>query len=591
MGKLKKATDKQLKIEEKKQSNALDLMSTKVKFVSDEIKKFKDYKNEIINEHKDGLEEFRAETKQQKLDLQKDFKTEMSNLSKDTAKLKDNFVKVMDLLKEKLVTKQSFESNNKVIETALADLVEKTKDLDKIKFTYFSKMKVNKQLDGLQGDMGKLKRDYSGTQHKVEELTKSQDEIASFRKTAETEFVKDSTFASKFKEVEDLKEKILVLEAQMAKASEQSSSAVDINLFNNEVEDIRQRLSSISEFEAKLNNYAPREELGAQKTVLSKVENKYDSLASELAALKVVAAENKQLRSDVDKLKLELEKSQHEINKNATMVEMLRSTSSTVKIKGAVKAEEVKTKADEQSLADIALEDNNEPGIFKRAFKGISDFFLEEDSEDSFLNFEETPEIKKEYKVSESSNIVYTPRENVPAISDTKFVNEIEKMFDEADNDVELNVKIDSPSEPGLLSKVKTGVVNFFFEEVDQDEEFVFQGEEIGKEDEASLSEPDEMPKVEIIEDENFESKSDKKPGNKKKATNTKVAPGKKSEKKVHYMSSRRPRIFDEMQENEPEDELSDIEDLSKPKKRARKASVTGDSSEEYVYYPEDYFY
>ena len=62
-----------------------------------------------------------------------------------------------------------------------------------------------------------------------------------------------------------------------------------------------------------------------------------------------------------------------------------------------------------------------------------------------------------------------------------------------------------------------------------------------------------------------------------------------KGEKKVHYMKSKRPRIFQDIKAEGEETVDSEVDNLTK-KKKDKKASASL-AEEDYVYYPEDYFY
>ncbi len=581
LDKSKKELDKKLKDGEKKQKNSLDLVNTKIKFVSDEIKKFKNYKNEIVNEQKTGLKKLKAEQKTNREQLKEDYKQELEKIKKDTSKLKDNFLKVMDVLKEKLVTKKSFEENNKVVEKAINDLITKTKDIDQIKFNYFSKLNVNRQLSNVQGDFKEFKEDFYKVKETIAALEEAKQQFTEFKEVSNTKFVEEGVFLNKTKELGELKENFEELRTKIARLGEQNSSSVDIHLFNNEIEDIRKRLSMINEIKDQSENFVNKEELTQQTSDVENLKGKQELLIDELKSLKEQVNENTELKNELEKLKNQIDKSQHKIEKNSVMIDMVRDTSSTVKKVQEEKVEEAPVKVEEPKEFELEdpfkVEEKEGSGLFKRTLKGIADFFLEEEEEDVF-NFEESKPMDKEYSETLSGSQVTYKSE--PTIGDTKFVAEIEKMFDEKSETPELNLKLEEEDSESILNKIKTGVVNFFFEE-EEDDEFVFQSEEIEKEDVAKLEQPEEMPKVEIVEE----------PVKKKRGRKPKVeteAP--EEEKKVHYMKSKKPRIFQDIKEEEESTVDSEVDSLAKSKKKDKKASASL-AEEDYVYYPEDYFY
>lgn len=610
---LKKEIDVELKEVEKQNKNSLDIVDTKIRFVAEEIKRFKNYKNELLNEQKDALNEFKGEHQSAKEELKEDYKKELEKIKADTIKLKDNFVKVMDILKEKLVTKSAFEQNNRAVEKAILDLIEKTKDIEQIKFNYFSKLNVNRQLNSVQDDFNAFKQEFSAAKSAIDEFLALRQEFAEFKDSSR--FVQEDVFSNKMKDMDALKESIESLNANLNRMSEKSSSSVDINLFNNEIEDIRKRLGMISEIEEKFETAVKKEDIVRQDSEFSALKEKQDSFMAELAELKAEVKENKELKKEIEKLKAELEKSQHKIEKNTALIGMIKSTKSSVKVKDS-EAEEAPEEAIAGSTVDVVEEKLKEPkpaeseestGLFKRTMKGIADFFLEEDD---MLEFE-TPAVDEQYgtELQTESRVKYTPKPVEDSISDTKFVSEIEKMFDETSTAPEINIKLDSAeNKENFLEKIKKGVVNFFFEEADE-EDFVFQSEEIGKDEEAILNAPEETPKVEIVDTgDAAEEKKASKRGRKSKeareeaeieAVKEEIGDAEpepedskeekpKSEKK--YMRSKRPRIFEDIHAEGEASVDNELDDLTKGKKKAKKADAAA-GTEDYIYYPEDYFY
>ncbi|MFA5142476.1 MAG: hypothetical protein WC471_05920 [Candidatus Woesearchaeota archaeon] len=626
MSETKKELNVELKEAEKRNKNSLDLTNTKIKFLADEIKKFKDYKNELVNEQRESLSAMKEESKSYKEELKADYKKELEKVSADTAKLKDNFVKVMDILKEKLVTKKSFEDNNQVIEKAILGLVEKTKDIEEIKFNYFEKLNINRQLTNVQEDTASFKDELSKSKELLNELQNAKQQLMEFKEVSCAKFVKEESFLNKVKDIEDLKESLAELNMRMAQITDQKSGSVDINLFNNEIEDIRKRLGSVSDFEEKLGGFAAKEELKA----VDQVKSQNDELANEIASLRAELKESRELRKEVERLRSDLEKSQHKTDKNTVMIEMLQGTKSSVKLKEVreepkvveeiVNEPMVQQQLETPSMLEATPVAEEGSGLLKRTMKGIADFFLEEDD---VFNVETPSDIKEEYGASlkTESAVAYKKKEET-TLGDTTFVAEIEKMFDEKEEpqiDLKLEPEV-TTNDNGFLDKLKKGVVNFFFEEVD-DESFVFQSEEIEQEDEAQLKHEADIPKVEIVEEIPKEAVEVKEP-KAKKAKKKEVAessldietpqievvdvdsevkvkgtPVLKSDerasepKKTQYMRSKRPRIFDEIQaESDVGAEEPDLSEVNKPKKKAKKA-VGSLAEEDYVYYPEDYFY
>jgi len=626
MSETKKELNVELKEAEKRNKNSLDLTNTKIKFLADEIKKFKDYKNELVNEQRESLSAMKEESKSYKEELKADYKKELEKVSADTAKLKDNFVKVMDILKDKLVTKKSFEDNNQVIEKAILGLVEKTKDIEEIKFNYFEKLNINRQLTNVQEDTASFKDELSKSKELLNELQNAKQQLMEFKEVSCAKFVKEESFLNKVKDIEDLKESLAELNMRMAQITDQKSGSVDINLFNNEIEDIRKRLGSVSDFEEKLGGFAAKEELKA----VDQVKSQNDELANEIASLRAELKESRELRKEVERLRSDLEKSQHKTDKNTVMIEMLQGTKSSVKLKEAREEPKFVEEIVNEPLVQQSLETpsmleatpvvEEGSGLLKRTMKGIADFFLEEDD---VFNVEAPSDIKEEYGASlkTESAVAYKKKEET-TLGDTTFVAEIEKMFDEKEEpqiDLKLEPEV-TTNDNGFLDKLKKGVVNFFFEEVD-DESFVFQSEEIEQEDEAQLKQESDIPKVEVVEEIPKEAVEVKEP-KAKKAKKKEVAesileaevpqievvdvdsevkvkgtPVLKSDerasepKKTQYMRSKRPRIFDEIQaESDVGAEEPDLSEVNKPKKKAKKA-VGSLAEEDYVYYPEDYFY
>lgn len=610
VNKSKKELDLKLKEAEKKQKNSADLINTKIKFVSDEIKQFKNYKNELINEQKNALNGLKEEQKSYKEQLKADYDKELGNLVKDTDRLKENFLKVMDILKDKLVTKKSFEDNNLIVEKAINDLIEKTKDIEQIKFNYFSKLNVNRQLNNVQSDFKEFKEDFYKVKETLESLDGLKQQFTEFKDSSNTKFVLEEAFLNKNKELNELKENYEDLQLKFSRLGDQNSSSVDIQLFNNEIEDIRKRLSMISDIKEQMDNLATKQLVEDKISHIEDIQGKQDLLIDELKVLKEEINANKELKKEIEELKEQLEKSEHKIEKNSVMIEMIRDTKSTIKIKEPEieeKKEELISSDDKFELKDpFSEEESHESGLFKRTLKGITGFFLEDDEDETF-NLEESSKVDQIYSESLSgSQVSYKPQNSDNSqIGDTKFVAEIEKMFDEKPETPEINIKLDTENkENSFLNKIKTGVVNFFFEEV-EDDEFVFQSEEIEKEDEAKLDEPEKMPKVEIVEthesalknETSNETKTEevnevpKKRGRKSKTETSEINEEFQEDKKVHYMRTKKPRIFQDLEEENESSADSEVEDLTKTKKKGKKASASNLAEEDYVYYPEDYFY
>jgi len=610
VNKSKKDLDSRFKDFEKKQKNSIDLVDTKIKFISDEIKKFKNYKNELINEQKNSLKELKDDQKANKELLKEDYKKELEKLTLDITKLKDNFLKVMDILKDNLVTKKSFEENNKIVEKALNDLIEKTKDIEQIKFNYFSKLNVNRQLTNLQTDFKEFKEDYYKTKETLDNLESVKQELGEFKESSNNKFVQEDLFLNKTKEFGELKDSLNELREKVARLLEQNNGSVDIHLFNNEIEDIRKRISLFNEVKEQLS-FVNKDQIESQTNDIESLKGKQDLLIDEIKALKDEINSNNELKKDLEKIKAQIEKAEHKIDKNNVMIELIRDTKSTVKIEESEKSEieaKIDSNLNEKFKAEESFElndpfakiESDKPGLFKKTLKGITDFFLEEDGEDVF-SFEENKDVKEVYNEAlNASKITYQAKQtDNNSIADTKFVAEIEKMFDGQSDAPEINLKLENTEEKNsFLNKIKTGVVNFFFEEVD-DDEFVFQGEEIEQEDEVKLEEPEEIPQVEIVEEaqEMLDAKDkaigeQSKPNKRSKKAKTEYLKSTEEEndeeKKVHYMKSKKPRIFQDLEEESELNADSEVDDLTKIKKKDKKANL---AEEDYVYYPEDYFY
>ncbi len=146
------AVNVQKDVEEAKKQHRRDLGVTDAK--TDTLsKELKQLKSELLTLEKgqgENIKSVREEVAKSTRQSNKYTDTKILDLDSNVENVKKDIVKLMGTLRDKLVSKESFEKRNQMIETMLRDTLEQTKDLDKAKLSYYARNSFSTELEEIK---------------------------------------------------------------------------------------------------------------------------------------------------------------------------------------------------------------------------------------------------------------------------------------------------------------------------------------------------------------------------------------------------------------------------------------------------------
>ncbi len=609
---------------------------TKIKFLTSEIRKLKDAHGDLHALQKAQVEKLSAANQKHVDALKQHVSHEVTRLGVETDRLKDDIVKLVAVLKEKMVTKKLFDDRNQAYETNIRELLELTKDVKEFKLGYLSQLQIKKQLSTAREDIDVLKDEIAAVNEELGELRSTTQTVATLREELPARFVEKSEFSQKLAvfdristsvdKIDETVADLTVLKEQVLQAAKAQEGLTTLKKHvDEELREVRNELSTANEAVTQLREQDHSETLDAQKDVLEELRAKVNTLETELTKREaqedtqksITAIEENieelrdellglpELTKEVEKLKKGQEQLLLKVDAQEAKVELMEATTPTKK---KVREEKIQEQPEEvgedASVSEVAQETEEEQGIFSKTVKGIADFFIEEE-------LPEQQETKTEAKVEEKEAVSVEAKKP----DNEQFIKNIEKLFDEPEqNSFQFDVDVHSEIEaqkPGIFSRLKSGVVNFLFEEVEEPAETEAAVPESGvfQTSDELINEAKEESNV-VWKTSEKSQKTAKTKGKKTLKKLVKTAkkkeddePKAKTEKlkkepvvevyeakedKDQYMTNRKPRIFDE----------EEAEEESNGKKKKYKKIKGNDSNDpfaedvaEEVLYPEDYFY
>lgn len=629
------------KVDDVKKNTVRDkaVWDTRIKFLTSEIRKLKDAHGDLHALQKAQVEKLSGANQKHVDALKQHVSQEVTRLGVETDRLKDDIVKLVAVLKEKMVTRKLFDDRNQVYENSIRELLELTKDVKEFKVGYLSQLQIKKQLSTAREDIGVLKDEIAAVNEELGELRSTAQNVAALREELPMRFVERNEFSQKlalFDRIGTSVDKIDETVADLTTLKEQVLNAAkaqeDLTALKSHVDEeltgLRDNLSTANEALAQLQENDHSETLDAQKDVVEELRAKMNTLETTVTKLEGQEDTQKtvtkieevieemrdellglpELTKEVEKLKKAQEQMLLKVDAQQAKVEMMEATTPTKKnVYEEVAEEQPAETVPIGTVSDSSqeTEEEQDSGVFSKTLKGIADFFIEEE------------EVPLQQKPSETKT-----EEDQGALSagpkkpnNEQFIKNIEKLFDEPEqNSFQFDVDVHSEIEaqkPGIFSRLKSGVVNFLFEEVEETAETeVIEEQPIIEQVQPEVMTDESSNVVWKTEPETPQGKNkvkkqvkklvkkgakkldgESKIGKTEKIKKEKEEPRvevyeAKEEKDAHYMTNRKPRVFDE-------EEAEGEENGKKRKYKKVKGNdpFADDVAEEEVLYPEDYFY
>ena len=561
---------------------------TKVKFLTSEIRKLKDAHADLLSLQKAQIDKLDNVNKKHADELKHHLSQELSKTEVETDRLKNDIVKLVSMLKDKMVTRKLFDERNKVYDNNLCELLDVSKEIKDFKVN--ARLQVDKQLSNTKEDIDVLKEEIASINEELGELRTTAQSISGLRMEL-SEYVGKDEFSQKLalfdkmstsvekidqtlSELTELKEQVQGagkiredIDSVKSQLESELTSVRDAMLARSDLDEVRAKVDTLQSMVSKVD------EIEEAVKKAGKTEQDIEDLKDELLALPELSKEFEKLKKDNDKLSLKVDTQQ-------VKLELLDATTPKRKEEKGKKMEE-KNEPElliEQKPEDLQdTEQPNEQGFFSKTLKGIADFFIEDEEVQTAQNspiMEQTEEVKSEVKEEKKDNEL--------------FIKNIEKIFDEEEPytfEGGLQPEI-TTQKAGFFTRIRSGVVNFLFEEVD-DTEVVPETQPVAQEGltgtsvvaETQLDEPVSKAVPALVKSKPKKAKRIQK--------KREIKETKEGKEEPQYMLNKKPHVFEE------EDGAGETEENGKKRKYKK---IKGDDplaefAEEEVLYPEDYFY
>jgi len=379
-------------------------------------------------------------------DAEKKISSKIEYVNKTIDGFKKDFIKVVKVIKTKSISQEVFEKRMKNTDENTKKLAVHIKEIIELRDN-LSDIKQNKSmLAELSAKVGKL----SGTANEsVNELKSVQSGVKEISKRA----VDKEEFD---KEIKDVKTRL-----------DNELKEVVTNL--KEVNKIKDLQLAVGEISKKGASEDELKKLKSDQVVILK------DLKEEIRLIKKEVATKDSLKNEVEKLRAQLKELKvvmSDWNKRINQELKLKSESGKfMKQVSSIFDERKETKITEKEEIELDLKEMEEveqkPGVLKKAVDGIVDFFVEDEDEIVEEEIRKIEEVKKKAK----PKAIKTKKEKKvkkrqPKIEIIEEIAQIEKVEEEKEEkeDKERMTR----DGPGVLTKMKDGMVNFFFEEVDE---------------------------------------------------------------------------------------------------------------------------
>lgn len=521
------------------------------KEIKNSSKKYEESKKEVLNslknsegkfkELKKEFEGFRKLQKKTISEAENKIDSKISSVNSLVNKFKKDVINVIRLIKTKTVSQEVFEKrmrstdeNTKKIGVYLKEIIvlrdSLKESLGNVGLNKNEINKVNSRLDSLSSSLNKQITELLPVKREVKEIEKKAVDSEEFNK-----------------EIKEIKNR---LDNEVKEAVSKLKEVNKIRGLEESVNEIKRK--GVSESELK---ELKRDEIMAIK-----------DLKSEIKLIKREVATKASLNNEIERLRGQLKDLKQVMGDwNKRISEELKTKKESTKFMSQIntiledkKKETDKISEREEIRLDFKeVEEKQKNGTLKKAVSGIVDFFVEEEEDE--IKEEEIKEISRKQK-KDKIRIEREKREEIEKIEmeREKERKKAEKESKKRKPKIEIidNEEKEEKGE-GTLTKVKDGIVSFFFEEVEDDEEEKEGDIERFKKLEEKKGKPS---KIEVYgkdhkEDYKEKDKEDKKSKKRKSGPKREIGGGKKKYKKL--------------------DKDTFVDDFGKEK----------------TYYPEDYFY
>jgi len=372
----------------KKVENGSKLEETQLETISKEIRNIKKDFSLLKDQEKTLINDLRNDVKEISSTSQKYTEKRVVSVNSDIEEMKKNIVKLMEVLREKLVSKETFEKRNASYEKLLSDVLEQTKDLDKVKVSYFARTNVNDQIEESQSKIKKVEQN-------LNEIRDEQSKLA-----------RASSFEDCSKSINELKEQIESINKKNATLASEET-----------VQSVRSTTDS---------------SLQEQKASLQTLTSKLNVLENSLSSMQ-------EWKKDIQLLQITLDKQNQKVLQNETKINLIQDMNLTSPIsreserKSVLQGvseffveeqpqpktdvvKEVNTMLDERAETETytpPVMSKEEPGFFSKMKTGVVNFFFEEVEEESPVVVEEEKK-KVEQPLEEPQPEKKEPKEDKP---------------------------------------------------------------------------------------------------------------------------------------------------------------------------------
>ncbi len=479
-------------------------------------KNLKDYENKVKALSKE-INELKKAQKRLLTGASKKVDSKVNAVNSLIERFKKDVINIIKIIKTKTVSQEVFEKrmkttdeNTKKMSSYIKEIVlirdELKERLSEVKLNRSEISKINSSIDKLNRVVGRL----DPLEKNIKEVNKGA-----------AGFVKRDDFK---REISDLKTRL-----------------------DNEVKEVVTNLKEVHKIERLEGDLKQIMKKGASEEELQRLKTEENfvlkSLKEEIKLIKKEVATKASLNKEIERLRLQLselksvigdwnKKVNDELKMKTQSTQFMKQVSSILEQKPVKKISE----KEEMELDLKHMDEKHKGNVLKKAVDGFVDFFIEEEDEISEEDIKKAEaERKKEEKIEKikEKKKIKEEKKRKPKIEIIEDYGEKEKKAKEG---------------PGVMSRMKEGMVNFFFEEVDEREKAKIEEKMAFPEDKIGL----EVYKEEDVEKE---KKRKKKNGKRIRKTKTEITVGKKKYKKLD------------------------------------KDTFVDDFGKETTYYPEDYFY
>ncbi len=562
------ALQKQIDAFSKKVENSNKSLNSLEKSTKGSLKDFE----KSIKEFKKELSDFNKLQKKNLNESDKKVSSKLDSVNKIIATFKKDVINIVKIIKTKAVSQEVFDKrmkstdeNTKKIGNYIKEIIG-LRDQISEQFGEVGSNKnnisvVNSKVNKLHGMFENLGQRLSG----IDELGK---EIKSLDKASVTSEKFNEEIKGMYEQIKETKSELNSNVKEMKSELKEIRKELISGLKHvDKIRDIEGTVKEITKRGA--SEVELRELKRTEESVLKGLRDEIKEIKKEVATKEVLNNEVTRLKGQLKDLKLTIGEWNKTINKE---LKLQSQSGKFMKEVASIFDEKKETQRESKNISEMEeieldlKEMDDQPkqdGVLKKTMSGIIDFFIEDEDEirDEEIRKIELEPVKEEIRplksVKKPKKITRKPK--------IEIIEEVEiKDTDELDSETQSEGK-------GLASKMKKGVVNFFFEEVDE-----------------SLEENENVEVKPIDEKKAFESLKQDKSEDKVKVQvyggkNGKEIKEKEKSLKKKKKNGKKPKVK----------VLKDKNTTSSKKKYKKldKDTFVDDFGKETNYYPEDYFY